>query len=97
MMYGKCRFNDKCKFGHPGKGGAAKQTAPKQAPKEQPMNIEQHAAIVRYAEANGKDASEVTWDTVEKNGGLAKWRVQIEKPGPNPKAFPVLQQRRKKS
>ena len=57
------------------------------------MSVEQHAAIVRYAEENSKEASFVTWDTVEKDGGLAKWRVPIEKPAPNPKAFPILGQR----
>ena len=59
MQYGRCRFGDSCKWEHKGKGGGSKQTAPKQATKEQQMSIEQHAAIVRYAEANGKDASDV--------------------------------------
>ena len=33
---------------------------------------------------------------METGGELAKWRVQSAKPGPNPKVFPMLKQRRKK-
>ena len=56
------------------------------------MSVEQHAATVRYADANNKDASDVTWEIVEEDDGRAKWRVQIEEPAPNPKAFPVVRQ-----
>ena len=94
MTFGTCRFGDICKFGHEG-AGAKKQITPKKAAKEQLMSVEQHAAVVRYAEEKGKDASEVKWETVEKEGGLEKWRApQIEKPTPKPKIFPILVQRR---
>ena len=96
MTSGACRFGDICKYGHEGAGGQ-RQTTPKKAAKEQPMSIEQHAAVVRYAEEKGKDASEVKWETVEKDGGLDKWRAKIDKPSPNPKVFPMLVQRRRKS
>ena len=95
MTFGTCRFGDICKFGHEG-AGAKKQITPKKAAKEQLMSVEQHAAVVRYAEEKGKDASEVKWETVEKDGGLDKWRAKIDKPSPNPKVFPMLVQRRRR-
>ena len=70
-MHGRFRFGDRCLFEHKGKGDGLKQTIARQAVKEQPMSIAQHAAIVKYTEANGKDASEVKWDTVQK---MADWQ-----------------------
>ena len=80
--HGSCKRLDrgKCPFKH----GATDDA---------PMSSEEHQAVVKYAEAKGKDPCEVKLSTVVADGGVAKWAKYTTNPEPSmrkPKVFPIM-------
>ena len=73
----------KCPFTH---GEADTMTA---------LSAEQHAAIINYAEAKGREAHNVKLAEVIADGGVAKWKAAADKRPQKPRVFSVLQKREK--
>ena len=66
------------------------------------LSSEQHAAVTCYAESNGKDAWNVSWETVAADGA-EKWiaagmkQLAAAEGSQRPRVYPVLQQRARMS